>query len=1246
MKKVVIALSLLSGLCTYSARAEKHDFSVSQADVTNGYIVKKIWLQDYAVPKVVLQHIVYTESAAIPADAFPCAADKFDVVLGKERKRPFMLLRIPAFTVENGVTKRISEISLDIAEKQQTQAAAAKTTAATNSPLAKGSWYKVALEETGVYKIDYDFIVNKLGLDASKISPSNIRVFGNGGNMLEESNALPRKADLTEVAIWVNDGGDGSFGQGDYIVFYAVGATKWSYSSSSKLFEHTKNLYEDKAYYFLNFDGDAGKRIGAQSTVPTANVNSAAYNDYYLHEADLYNPAKYGKNWVGEDMGTTAGKSDSRSFDIELGNLNDSATFRVMMASRGNGAPNYFTIAKNGQTIGTYSADRSAWDDDAPPMAMREAIWKDGAASGKNTLKITYQPAVSDATGYVDYIEVNTRKALAYNGSAFAFRDAAGVGSGNVVSYKVGNADGNLQVWDVTDPHTAIKMNGSLSGNTYTFVREASTLHEFAVVNGNNASLPEYVGKIDNQNLHGEDFTDYIIVSPPEFLTAANTLADFHRQHSKLRVLVATPQQIYNEFSSGRQDISAIRDFVKMFYDRAGSDTANMPKYLLLMGDGSYDYRARVANNTNFVPTFESLQSLNRIASYSGDDFFGFLDDNEDIENMDIANTLDIGMGRLPVKTLEEAIAVVNKIKAYKSPASLGVWRIATTIVTDNEDSAGPHMEDGEIMDATIYSRSKLYNSTKIYLDAVPFVSTPGGARAPQANKSIDDQIFKGTLLLNYNGHGNIDVLAHERIVTQDDYSKWNNLNKMPFMVTATCDFGQFDQPQFVSAGEQIVLRKEGGAIALLTTTQLVYQDPNRIINQDFLDAQFERVKGKWYTFGDALRIGKNKTYSDAGTSSSYIINFRKFALLGDPALTPNFPEYYIYTENVRDGVTNQPVNTIAALGSYRVDGIVGDVNRQLLSGFNGSVNLIIYDKPRTVKTITGINKTFSVRNNIIYRGKATVTNGKFSVSFVAPRDINYEVGKGKISYYAENGTTDAAGFDTTFNVGGYSDNPILEKNAPIVRPYIGDSLFRNGGLTGTNSLLFVILEDETGINVSGNSVGHDLTGILDDNVANPYILNEYYETASNTYKRGYVNFPLNNLADGRHRLKVKAWDVNNNSGEGTVDFEVANGQVVKMQQLANYPNPFKDKTHFVFEHNHPEEYLYAEINIYTMDGRLAKTLKQVYEAGSGASRELEWDGTDSNGAMLPSGVYLYKLSITSDNGAKDIAYQKLVITR
>ncbi|MBS1773304.1 MAG: type IX secretion system sortase PorU [Bacteroidetes bacterium] len=1247
MKKTILALCFFACALPFAWGGDLQNYTIEKNDILNGYTVQKIWLQQYQLPKVVLSGEKYVVADALPTDAKASNPQNFTMVLGKERKRPFVLVQIPVYVQQGNDIKQLAGYTLDIEESSLTaETSLSKTTktTASSSPLASGNWYKIAIANSGLYKVDYDFLVNKLGINPSSINTANFRVFGNGGNMVPENNAISHPTNLEEDAIYMHDGGDGTFNQGDYFLFYAVGPTGWKADLALKNFTHSKNIYEDKAYYFLTFDNGNGKRIASQTGNLTANTTVNTYNDYLLYENDINSPLKYGKDWWGEDFGTKPGKQTTRTITLDVGNIVGNAAYKIRLASQ-SGTAGTFNIAMNSQPIKSLSF-YPVIDENGKLMFDNIDGWQWGS-SGAQNITLNYQTAASDGLGYLDYIEVNMRRTLSFTSQSINFRDINAVGPGNIANYQLGNANGSTQVWDVTDIHNPILMNGSLSGNTYNFVQDAATLHEFTAFNSDQLSSPDYVGTVSNQNLHGLGATDLIIISYPDFVPAANELADFHRTRDNMKVVLATTYDIYNEFSSGSQDIGGLRDFIKMFYDNAGSDTTKMPRYVLLFGDASYDYKNRVAGNTNFVPTFESAESLDNLANYCGDDFFGFLDDNENIETTtNLANTLDVGVGRLPVKTLEEAYTMVNKIKAYKSPASLGPWRLSTSIIADNEDGAGTHMGDGEIMESAINSNSNLYNTTKVYEDALPFIATPGGDRCPQANKMINDQMYKGTFVLNYSGHGNTEVLSHERVITQDDYSKWTSLEHMPFSVTATCDFGQFDQPQFVSAGEAIILKKDGGMISSVTTVKAVFQSSNSILNRDYLDAQFKRMNGKWNTFGDALRIGKNKTYSVASTWSGTIINFRKFSLLGDPALTPDFPEYYIYTSSVADGVTGLPVSTISALGSYKITGYVGDINKNKLDNFNGKLSVVIYDKPHTISTIHGTGKTYQVRNNIIYKGKASVTDGVFSFAFIAPKDINYDMGSGKISYYAENEVTDAAGADFGYLIGGYSDHPVYETNAPVVRPYIGDSLFVDGGLTGSNTLLFAILEDETGINVSGNSVGHDLTGILDDDLENPYILNDYYETELNTYKRGYVNFPISNLAEGYHNMKVKAWDVNNNSGEGIVHFRVANGNVVEVQKLWNYPNPFTDITHFVFENNHPKEYMYGEINIYNMGGTLVKSLREVFKTGASRSNEITWDGTDENGAKLPSGVYFYRLRVVSDNGQSDSAYQKLVLVR
>lgn len=1253
MKKIIsfICCSLFAH-AAWSTNLQTYHIAEKQAAA--GYVVEKIWLEHYAMPQVRLLNPAFVNKA-LPTGIKAENPQNITLMLGEERKRYFVLVKVPAYSEAGGQARLLTDFTLEIEEKTTGQPTTnfnskAKTTG-TNTPLSAGNWYKISVTQKGLYKIDYDFIKNTLKVDPATINTANFRVFGNGGTMLPQANADFRYPDLTENAVWVNDGGDGVLNQGDYIVFYANGPMAWDKDSLNARFNHRKNLYEDKSYYFLNFDQGAGKRITNQNGVPAANVTVSSFDDYQVHEEDLFSPGNTGKEWWGEEFSIAPGKQNVYDVSFNLGQPIDSAYVKIQTGCIATVGGNLFNVTLNGQQFGNYMYGQIPLDATGSPIVFISTASPDlkrVLVSSTSSFHISFQPGVSDGKGYLNYIELNYRRALSLANGQLSFRDWRSVGNGNVASYQLQNANGNTQVWDVTDALNPVKVNGGLNGSTYTFSQDASQLHEFIASDGSQYFAPAYVGPVANQNLHAAAQMDYIIVTDTAFLTAANQLADFHRQHDNMRVLVTTTNQIYNEFSSGSQDISAIRDMAKMFYDRAGTDSTQLLRYMLLLGDASYDYKNRIGSNTNYVPTFESQESVNTIYSYSGDDYFAFLGDNENIEDNSQANTLDIGVGRIPVGTATDATAVVNKIMHYKAPASLGPWRLVNTYIADNEDDAGTHLLQSEQMCAQVDSEADIYNDVKVYLDNLPFVSTPGGERCPDANKAINDQVFKGTFLINYSGHGSIATLAHERILTADDFNTWKNYDKLPFMVTATCDFSRFDDPAYVSAGEKLILKSDGGAIALLTTTQLTFADANRDLNIEFLAAQFQQQSnGSWNTFGEAFRRGKNVKYQIPNYGG--IINFRKFTLLGDPALQPDFPQYFVKTDSIKSITNGSLQDTISALGGYSVSGSVNDAAGQKLSNFNGQLYVTIYDKPRVISLMTKVYndaRQYDVQDNIIYKGKATVTNGQFSFSFIAPKDLNYEYGHGKITYYAENGETDAAGIDTAMVVGGYSDNPITDNDPPIVKPYMNDSFFVDGGITGSSTVLFVSLYDETGINISGNGVGHDLTAVLDGDIQNPISLNDYYETAPNVYQRGYVNFPISGLADGPHNFRVKAWDVNNNSGEGTVNFVVFNGNVVKIDKLMNYPNPFSNSTHIVFEHNHPDEALKGKLVIYNMAGALVRNFEIDYTPSGSRSYEITWDGTDNRGAKLPDGVYVYRINISTATGIQQTAYQKMILIR
>ncbi len=1242
----VLLVLLLVGFGT--ARAYTEVCQVTQKDIREGYFTKRIWLQSYARPEISLSSLLCINGQALPADAKKGDPQKFQLVMGMERKRAFAVVRIPVYIKGegNGQFSQLSSFSINIEEQTAT---AAKTTGTStdvlNSVLATGTWFKIGVAETGFYKLDVAFF-SAMGIDVSTIDPTNIRVFGNGGNMLSENNAVPRLTDLTENAILVNDGGDGKFNNSDNVIFYATGPMGWSKDSANQRFIHKKNLYSDSAYYFVSVNSGTGKRIQVQSAAPTPNYNSTSFNYYFAHDVDLMNNSTYGKTWYGEQYSIQVGTTQTFSFD--LGDVVNNLFCKLYFGCTQQSAGSSVSLTLNGAPMGYADFQYTATKGDAI-MTHGGFAQSVGCNSRTANIGLNFSPADPSAVAYLDYIELNGRRSLSITGSQMSFRDWQTVGAGRIAGYTLTGANGNTSVWDVTNPQVPEIMQGALSGSNYTFAQNASMLHEFAVINSTSLLTPKFIGSVPNQNLHGSPQVDLIIVVNPAFLEAAKKVRDFHETNDNMRVLLATTDQVFNEFSSGGQDISAIRDLARMFYKRADTNVADMPKYLLLYGTASYDYKNRVANNTNFVPTYETANDSSDLDGFVSDDFFGFLDDNENVENFGIINTLDVGVGRIPCRNATDAMIAANKIISYKAAATLGPWRIGAMFVADDNDGAGNHMLDAESMANTVKGSAKgLYNEQKVYVNAIPKVSTPAGVRCPNANSSINEQIYKGVFMVNYNGHGNPQVWAGERILTQDDFNYWNNANMLPFMTTATCDFGQFDHPQNVSAAEQLVLREGGGVIAIVTTTGAVFSTWNEPMNKDFISGQFTRnANGVWNTFGDAVRISKNSDYINT-PGADETSNFRKFALLGDPALTPDFPQHHVHLDSMIDGASMELADTIKALGKYIIKGSVRDNDGQTISTFNGNLTVAYYDKARstTITSYDGSHQTFSIQDNLVYKGKVTVTNGTFSLTFIAPKDINYVFGKGKLSTYAENGITDAAGADTSVVIGGFSDNPVVSSTPPVVKAYINDSLFVNGGITGTNTSLFVDLKSETGINVSGYSIGHNLLAYLDSNIEQAYILNDYYETAPNTYQQGYVSFPIQGIPDGRHTITVRAWDVNNRPGEGTVDFVVIDGKIVDIQNLGNYPNPFSGLTHFVFEHNHPDEQMNVEIDIFNTAGALAKTLKQQFTPQSSRSTELTWDGTDNNGSLLPAGVYVYRLNITTEKGFKSSAYQKLVIVR
>ena len=698
-----------------------------------------------------------------------------------------------------------------------------------------------------------------------------------------------------------------------------------------------------------------------------------------------------------------------------------------------------------------------------------------------------------------------------------------------------------------------------------------------------------------------------------------------------------------------------------MLYEKANTSGYSLPQAMLMFGDGSYDYKDRIANNTNFVPTYESLNSLSPIASFCTDDYFAILDDNEG-GNIDIyKDNLDLAIGRLPVSNLEEAFAVVNKIKAYSSSANQGSWQNVLTMLSDDEDG-NTHFKDAEEIGNYLATNFPVWNIDKIYVDAFQQVTTTSGQRAPDVNTAIRNRIYNGTLMFNYLGHGGISGLAAERILQLGDIDTWNNCSKMPLFVTATCEFTKFDDPENKSAGEVLMMKPDGGAIALVTTLRLVYASANKVLNSGFTYSAFTPFNNYYRNIGDAFGIGKNNTLA----SGTDIQNTRKFMLIGDPMMFLDYPKNNIITTEINNQPIQSGLDTLKALEKITVKGKVVDANGNTLTSFNGRVYPTIYDKAQNIQTFGDKNtqkKIFKLQKNILYRGKSTVTNGEFTFTFIVPKDINYQFGNGKFSYYAENGDVDANGFRNDVIIGGTSDSTSSDNIGPEIKLFMNDEKFAFGGLTDENPYIFLKLKDANGINTTGNGIGHDVSGVLDENTASSFIMNDFYEATQDDYTSGSVRYPLKDLSIGRHQLDVKCWDVYNNSSTAYTEFVVASSAKLALDHVLNYPNPFTTQTEFMFEHNMPGSNLTVMVEIYSVSGKLIKTIRTNIlnnstvtsdkicgdENSSSNSYRVDgimWDGTDDYGDLIGKGVYVYRISVLSDNGMKANKLEKLVVLK
>ena len=1096
---------------------------------------------------------------------------------------------------------------------------------AEHSVLASGDWYKIKVEKSGIYKITYNDLII-YGIEPSSVDPKNIRIYGNGTGMLPESNKTFRYDDLQENAIYVKGEEDGTFDEDDYILFFGNSPHIWNLVLG--FFNYNVNLYDNHNYYFLTASLGPGKRLESQ---PSSTSNPShiitKYNNYTAKEDENINLIKSGKEWYGDEFG----EINTRQYEFEFPEIitAENVIIKIEVANR-TFVNEKMVIRINDDHSDTVILTSVGITSTMYARKKKKTIHYN--ATGSNIqVELEYLPASEVSRAWLNYIKVNATCNLKLTEGQLLFRDLTSINEGSVTKFIVSNTNEYTQIWEVTDNINPNIVESQFNEGDLFFTLNTDSLREFVAFDGTMFYSPEFIEIVENQDLHGSGPFDMVIVTHSLFVESAQRLKQLHETKDGMTILITSPNEIYNEFSSGSQDPTAIRDMMKMFYDKfEGQET----RFLMLIGDGSYDPKDRLEDNTNFIPAFQTQESLKATESFVIDDYFGYLDDNEGNDGI---GTLDIGIGRLPVQTSEEAMEVVDKIDRYitKGEPQFGNWRSKICIIADDEDG-NLHLEQADSLAGML---PRLYNLNKIYLDAYQQVSTPSGHKYPDVSAAINKQMEEGALIINYIGHGGKGGWAHERILQISDINNWINPDKLPVFIAATCQFSRFDEPELKTGGELVLLNPNGGGIALFTTTRLAYATANFTLNRLIYEHAFDRSDGEYPYMGDIIRLSKPPG----------MLTTRNFVLLGDPALKMAYPEFEINTLQINGIDTElELTDTLQALTEITVKGMIADNNGQKVTDFNGILRPVVYDKAATYKTFGNDGNSFPVefhcQNKIIWQGKASVTNGDFLFSFMVPKDIAYNYGSGKISYYAFSDESDAEGYFDEIIIGGFNENAETDTEGPEIKLYLNDEKFVSGDQTNKDPVMLAYLNDIHGINLSGNGIGHDMVAVLDQDYNNTIFLNDFFEPDIDTYQSGKITYPFYNLCDGRHTLTLKAWDVYNNPSEVTIEFVININASLSLNNVMNFPNPFKDKTTFTFDHTRPGDELDIDFEIFDLTGKsVLKYSSSIITSGI-STHFLDWDGTDATGNKLKNGMYIYTLTVKDENDVVSKQTQKLVL--
>lgn len=1122
----------------------------------------------------------------------------------------------------------------------------------TNSVLSAGDWYKIEIKDNnegnseGIYKITKSFLEGA-GINLSGIDPRTIKIYGNGGDLLDERLTEGRPQDLVENAVYIEGENDGVFNNEDYILLYGRSINNWKYDSVNNTYNHMVNYYSRSNYYWIAFNTpNNGKRM---VLTPSENSGSAivpsSFTEKIYTEPDEENLISEGNLWL------SFSKRPGQSFEwnTTLTGLEGGSDifYRIKPAMRVL-CPNtgYFQVRDEFSNMSEYLLPLSCvvagfneWiSTDTRTFVVNQSQKTNGE---QVKLRSTFYATNGEAEGYLDWYEIlYNRRFNSVTGDFLRFNSPDTFA---VVEYNVSTfSNGNIRVFDAT-AHSDVKMIQpiSINNNSVRFQKteNGGNVSRYFVVGQNGYKTPTSISaRVSNQNLHGiSDGASYIIITHKDFISAADRIKTKREQGGPgnpdyLKTMVVTTEQIYNEFSGGVLDAVAIRDFIKYAYD----SWSTKPAFVCLLGDGGFDYKNIKTQGGNYVPAWELTSPvIHQVLGLTTDDFFVNV-----VGGSNLIDKPDLAIGRIPANSLVDANGYIDKIDAYENGENNGYWKNRMMFVADDEKTTAPgcegifHLSQCEAL-AEQYS-PPFIDKIKTYLATYPTVITPQGRRKPSVNSDIAKYWTDGVLNIHYTGHGSPDVWAHEYVLEKDNIlSLINNTNRYPFVSIASCDMSKFDNPSNVSAGELFMMASRKGAIGTMAASRPVYASSNA--------ALFYVVFSNLYLPRDTLLLQKRFGTAIFNTKNQiqYSENDAKYILMCDPTIRVQMPRFRSHI----DSISGLAGDTMKALSRIKIYGSVLQPDSSVWTDYNGKLVLKIYDVDRNVATQEDCNppliQNFRLNGGIIYSGTKNVQNGKWTAEFIVPKDISYQNQPGRLINYFYNNQYDGAGINRNFIVGGINPNAEVDSVGPRISMFMNNRNFRTGDVINENSKFIADLFDESGINTTG-TLGHKLEAVLDGNENNKYDLTNFYNSDT-TYKSGSIEYDFANLTIGRHSLKLKAWDTHNNSSEATIEFDVSSSGTLQVTNLYNYPNPFSSNTAFTFQHNYPAD-INVKIKVYTVAGRLIKEIEKPNISDKFVV--IDWDGKDQDGETLGNGVYIYRIVVESFDGLSVTNTGKLAVLK